>query len=95
MISDAIIISDVLVGNIDLSFQRSTNHIHDPPIMIGPEFIRLDVTLVCENGNSKLVEVVTGADVDDGNSLLQIWKLCLIIKQKFCSDFEYKVWSRF
>ena len=39
----------------------------------------IDVTLVCEDANSKLVEVVTVADVDDedrvGNSLLQIWKL--------------------
>ena len=91
MISDAIFISDVL----DLS----TNHIHDPPIIIGPEFNRLDVTLVCEDGNSKLVEVVIGAYVDDedcvGNSLLQIWKLCLVIKQNFCSDFEHKVWSKF
>ena len=40
-----------------------------------------------------LVEVVTVVDVDDedrvGNSLLQIWKLCLVIKQNFCSDFEH------
>ena len=39
----------------------------------------IDVTLACEDGNSKLVEVVTVVDVDDksrvGNSLLQIWKL--------------------
>ena len=39
----------------------------------------IDVTLECEDGNSKLVEVVTVVDVDDedrvGNSLLQIWKL--------------------
>ena len=38
----------------------------------------IDVTLVCEVDNSKLVEVVTVADVDNvgrvGNSLLQIWK---------------------
>ena len=36
------------------------------------------MTLVCEDAYSKLVEVVTVADVDDedrvGNSLLQIWK---------------------
>ena len=41
--------------------------------------ILIDVTLACEDGNSKLVEVVTVVDVDDenrvGNSLLQIWKL--------------------
>ena len=37
------------------------------------------MTLVCEDGNSKLVEVVTVANVDDedraGKSLLQIWEL--------------------
>ena len=37
------------------------------------------MTLAREDANSKLVEVVTVADVDDedcvGNSLLQIWKL--------------------
>ena len=36
----------------------------------------IDVTLVCEDANSKLVDVITVADVDDedhvGNSLLQI-----------------------
>ena len=41
--------------------------------------------------NSKLVEVVTAANVDDedrvGNSLLQIWEL----KLNFCSDFEHMV----
>ena len=39
----------------------------------------IDVTLACEDANSKLVEVVTVADVDDedrvGYSLLQISKL--------------------
>ena len=39
----------------------------------------MDVTLACEDANSKLVDVVTVADVDDedrvGKSLLQIWKL--------------------
>ena len=39
----------------------------------------IDVTLACEDAYSKLVEVVSVADVDDedrvGNSLLQIWKL--------------------
>ena len=37
----------------------------------------IDVTLACEDGNSKLVDIVTVANVDDedciGNSLLQIW----------------------
>ena len=39
----------------------------------------IDVTLACEDAYSKLVEVVTVAEVSDedyvGNSLLQIWKL--------------------
>ena len=39
----------------------------------------IDATLASKDANSKLVEVVTVADVDDedrvGNSLLQIWKL--------------------
>ena len=39
----------------------------------------IDVTLAYEDAYSKLVEVVTVADVSDedrvGNSLLQIWKL--------------------
>ena len=44
------------------------------------------MTLACEEGNSKLVEVVTVVDVDDedrvGNSLLQIWKLRFGLKAK-------------
>ena len=52
------------------------------------------MTLVYEDANSKLVEVVTFADVDSedhvGNSLLQIWELSFIP-----SDFEQKGWSRF
>ena len=39
----------------------------------------IDMTLACEDAYSKLVDVVTVADVSDedrvGNSLLQIWKL--------------------
>ena len=39
----------------------------------------IDVTLVCEDANSKLVEVVTVLNFDDedrvGNGLLQIWEL--------------------
>ena len=39
----------------------------------------IDVTLACEDANSKLVDVVSDADVDAedhvGNSLLQIWGL--------------------
>ena len=52
------------------------------------------VTLACEDANSKLVKVVTVADVDSedhvGNILLQIWELTF-----GPSDFEHKGWSRF
>ena len=45
-----------------------------------------DVTLACEDANSKLVEAVTVADVDAednvGNSLLQIWELMFGPKAK-------------
>ena len=38
----------------------------------------IDVTLACEDANSKLVEVVTVADVDDekrfDDRFMQIWK---------------------
>ena len=44
------------------------------------------MTLACEDANSKLVEVVTVADVTDedlvGNSLLQIWELTFGNKAK-------------
>ena len=56
------------------------------------------MTLPCEDANSKLVEVVTVADVDDekcfDDSCMQIWKLKFGHEAKFCSDFEHKVWSR-
>ena len=44
------------------------------------------MTLACEDANSKLVEVVTVADVDTedhvGNSLSQIWELTFGLKAK-------------
>ena len=44
------------------------------------------MTLVFEDGNSKLVEVVTVVDVDAadnvGNSLSQIWELTFVPKAK-------------
>ena len=44
------------------------------------------MTLACGDTNSKLVEVVTVANVDDldrvGNSLLQIWELRIFHKAK-------------
>ena len=51
------------------------------------------MTLACEDVNSKLVEVVTVADVEDrvGNSLLQIWELRFAPEARFCSDFEHKI----
>ena len=56
------------------------------------------MTLACEDGNSKLVEVVIVVEVDDekrvDNSLAQIWKVNFGHKLSFCSNFEDKV-SRF
>ena len=47
----------------------------------------IDVTLACEDGNSKLVEVATVVEVDDekrvDNSLVQIWKVNFGHKVKF------------
>ena len=47
----------------------------------------IDVTLACEDANSKLVEAVTDAYVDIeksvDNSLVQIWKLKFGHKAKF------------
>ena len=45
----------------------------------------IDVTLACEDANSKLIEVFAVADVDEdrvGNSVLQIWKLRFGYKAK-------------
>ena len=63
----------------------------------------IDVTLACEDANSKLFDVVTVADVDDedrvGNSLLQISKLRFGQKAKllfrFGQDFDVEVEARF
>ena len=47
----------------------------------------IDVTLACEDANSKLVEVVTVAEVDNekcvDNSLVQILKVKFGLKAKF------------
>ena len=57
----------------------------------------IDVTLACKDADSKLVEVVTFANVNIedrvGNRLLQIWKLRFGHKANFCSDFQHKVCS--
>ena len=59
----------------------------------------IDVTLACEDANSKLVEVAPVDDVDAekrvDNSLVQIWKLKFGHKVNFGSDFEHDVWSIF
>ena len=65
------------------------------------------MTLACEDGNSKLVEVVTVVEVDDekrvDNSLVQIWKLKFgpkiiffqTLSSRFGQDFEVEVQARF
>ena len=65
------------------------------------------MTLACEDGNSKLVEVVTVVDVDDedrvGNSLLQIWEMRFdhkanffqILITRFDQDCEFEVQATF
>ena len=64
----------------------------------------IDVTLACEDAYSKLVEVVTVADVCDedrvGNSLLQIWKLRFGHRAKILlgwvgQDLDFEVQARF
>ena len=59
----------------------------------------INVALACEDANSKLVEIVTVADVDSedhvGNSLLQIWELMFGPKTKTFFRLEHKGWSRF
>ena len=54
----------------------------------------IDVTLTCEDANSKLVEVVTVADVDAekcvDDSLVQIWKLKFGHQIKFLS----RLWAQ-
>ena len=51
------------------------------------------VTLACEDGNSKLVKVVTVVEVDDekhvDNSLVQIWKINFGHKVKFL----FRLWE--
>ena len=51
------------------------------------------MTLACQGANSKLVEMVTIANVDDGdsvgNSLFQIWQLGIGHKVRFGKYFEF------
>ena len=64
------------------------------------------MTLAREDANSKVVDVVTVADVDDedhvGNILLQIWKLTFgpkafvqTVSTRVGQDFEVEVQARF
>ena len=64
--------------------------------------VLIDVTMACEDANSKLVKVVTFTHVDDekraDNSLVQIWKVKFGHKVKFLFILwaqGFKVWSRF
>ena len=53
----------------------------------------IDVTLACEDANSKLVDVVTVADEDHaGNNLLQISKLRFGQKTKLCLPLSVTDW---
>jgi len=58
----------------------------------------IDVTLACRNANSKLVGVVTVADVDAednvGNSLLQIWEMTFGTKAKLLFRLSAQGWAR-
>ena len=48
----------------------------------------IDVTLVCEDGSSKLVEVAYVVDVDDENNTDEAQGLVKILKLKFMQDFK-------
>ena len=59
----------------------------------------IDVTLACEDANTKQVEVVTVLMLMLRNVLTTVWckygSWSLVIKLNFYPDFEHKVWSRF
>ena len=52
----------------------------------------IDVALASENDNSKIVEIVTVAHVDNqkhvDNILVQIWKVILVIKLSLSTRFQ-------
>ena len=52
------------------------------------------MTLAFEDANSKLVDLVTVADVDAEKHVDDSWCRFGHIKLSFCSDFEHKVWIR-
>ena len=86
-----------------------TNSLTDSALTHSRLVSLFDVTLACEDAYSKLVQVVTVADVSDedrvGNSLLLIWELRFGHKANFfryCQlstrvdqDFEFEVQARF
>ena len=54
------------------------------------------MTLACEDADSKLVEVVTLADVNAEKRVrCRFGSQSLVIRLNFCSVFEQKVWSKF
>ena len=54
------------------------NFLSDPSPIIGNACHLFDVTLACEDANSKLIEVVNVDDEDRvGNSLMHTWELKL------------------
>ena len=59
----------------------------------------IDVTMACEDADSKLVEVVLLLmlimRIVLATVCCRFGRWCLVIKLNFCSDFEHKVWSRF
>ena len=76
--------------------QKSTIYVyHDNLLLVK----LIDVTLACEDTNSKLVDIVTVANVDDedciGNSLLQIWELRIVHKAKlFFSNLSSQICNK-
>ena len=85
---------NLIIGNACHSLTDSLTHSLTHSCLVN----LIDVTLACEDGNSKLVEVVTVVAVDDekrfDDNFMQFWKLKFGHKAKFCSDFERKVWPR-
>ena len=96
----------VLVGH---RFLLLTNSYFRVTIFIGPSLATLvthsvtdsrlvdliDVTLACEDANSKLVEVVTVAETPVDDSLVQNWKLKFGYKVEAQARLEAEVWSVF
>ena len=52
------------------------------------------MTLTFEDASSKMVDVITVADVDAEKHIDDSWCRFGHIELSFCSDFEHKVWIR-